>query len=230
MGEPEWLTAAQWESIGGNQHGPEMDYGLRWGATSDIRVSYSPFIISGQRGRGRLYAYDPVSDRYAVLAPNLSAVEAEVTWAHLTDREITSGDLASVTRRRHARPEDTLRQRVLEAVSADVQIYSGEDRARAAGVSEEQLVVVHFQALPAAGTSTLDSFRPVPCAVAAADVDHAVSAVAQIQRRAESVGGQARIVAVSQGDRMIPVAQVARALIADRAAEVSSSPPRQVDM
>ena len=75
--------------------GIDHDYGMRWGAAGDQRISlrHPPGADSGL-----LYAYDPTWDEYAVLsrAASVQAVQAAFTQAVATDPHMAVTDFAAL--------------------------------------------------------------------------------------------------------------------------------------
>ena len=99
---PTWLGPvafrAQYGSDGVHRSthlGIDHDYGMRWGAAGDQRISlrHPPGADSGL-----LYAYDPTWDEYAVLsgAASVQAVEAAFTQAVATDPHMAVTDFAAL--------------------------------------------------------------------------------------------------------------------------------------
>jgi len=99
---PTWLGPvafrAQYGSDGVHRSthlGNDHDYGMRWGAAGDQRISlrHPPGADSGL-----LYAYDPTWDEYAVLsgAASVQAVEAAFTQAVATDPHMAVTDFAAL--------------------------------------------------------------------------------------------------------------------------------------
>ncbi|MCU1655708.1 MAG: hypothetical protein JWO57_364, partial [Pseudonocardiales bacterium] len=78
--EPQWLSALAWEGLKLGDHGPEMDYGMRWGASGGIRVSYAPFRDAARDGRGFVYAYDAQGDRYLLLNADTTVEQVDNVW------------------------------------------------------------------------------------------------------------------------------------------------------
>jgi hypothetical protein len=83
---PQWVTATEWAESGFDDHGPEIDYGMRWGPNRNIRVSYSPNTGQGLPGHGRLYAHDPTHNRYTLLAADTTDAAVDTAWNTLLDR------------------------------------------------------------------------------------------------------------------------------------------------
>jgi hypothetical protein len=75
-----WLPANEMRAIGFSPGGPEIDYGMRWGPRRDIRVSFAP---CGDDERGFLYAHDPRSDRYQLLAAHTTRDRVDAAWREL---------------------------------------------------------------------------------------------------------------------------------------------------
>ena len=78
--EPLWIPADAWAARGLHEHGPEMDFGMRWGPRHDIRVTYAPYRDLAHAGRGFLYAHQPSTDRYAMLHPDTTAEHVDTAW------------------------------------------------------------------------------------------------------------------------------------------------------
>ena len=96
---PTWLGPvafrAQYESDHNTYLGIDHDYGMRWGAAGDQRISlrHPPGADSGL-----LYAYDPTWDEYAVLsrAASVQALQAAFTQAVATDPHMAVTDFAAL--------------------------------------------------------------------------------------------------------------------------------------
>jgi hypothetical protein len=84
--DSQWISATEWADPGFHDHGPEIDYGMRWGLNRNIRVSYSPNTGDGLAGRGRLYAHDPTHNRYTLLVADTTDTDVENAWNTLLDR------------------------------------------------------------------------------------------------------------------------------------------------
>ena len=92
----EWMSADSWAALAAG--GPELDYGMRWGATRSVRVSYAPHPHADRLDRGLLYAYDAATDRYQILAADIRGVDVEVAWQRLIARRDALADLSALTR------------------------------------------------------------------------------------------------------------------------------------
>lgn len=81
---PTWLGADAFTAQYGHVPGLDHDYGMRWGAGGDQRITLRHPVASD---RGLLYAYDPTWDEYAVLAraATVQAVRASFDRAVQTD-------------------------------------------------------------------------------------------------------------------------------------------------
>ena len=78
-----WLSAEQMRAMGFTPGGPEIDYGTTWGERHDVRVSFAPHR---DRGDGYLYAHDPGTDRYLILAAQTTPALVEPVWLELLER------------------------------------------------------------------------------------------------------------------------------------------------
>ncbi|HEV7194962.1 MAG TPA: hypothetical protein VGN19_03390, partial [Pedococcus sp.] len=96
---PTWLGPVAFRAQYGSDHntyrGIDHDYGMRWGAAGDQRISlrHPPGAE-----HGLLYAYDPTWDEYAVLsrAVSVQAVQAAFTQAVATDPHLAVTDFAAL--------------------------------------------------------------------------------------------------------------------------------------
>ncbi|MEP6650447.1 MAG: hypothetical protein ABJA74_11140 [Lapillicoccus sp.] len=96
---PTWLGPVAFRAQYGSDHrihlGIDHEYGMRWGAAGDQRISlrHPPGADSGL-----LYAYDPTWDEYAVLSRTASvqAVQAAFTQAVATDPHMAVTDFAAL--------------------------------------------------------------------------------------------------------------------------------------
>lgn len=78
--EPCWLPSAQFRALGFEPGGPEIDYGMCWGETGNVRVSFAPY---GDRDGGFLYAHDPRTDQDLLLAAHTTAERVDAAWREL---------------------------------------------------------------------------------------------------------------------------------------------------
>jgi hypothetical protein len=76
-----WLGAEDLRAMGFTRARPEIDYGMRWGERSDIRVSFVP---RGDGEDGFLYAYDRSADRYLLLAAHTTRGRVDAAWRELS--------------------------------------------------------------------------------------------------------------------------------------------------
>ena len=79
----------------GVHHGIDHDYGMRWGAAGDQRISLRHPLGADS---GQLFAYDPTWDEYAVLsrAATVQAVQAAFAHAVVTDPHLTVTDFTAL--------------------------------------------------------------------------------------------------------------------------------------
>jgi hypothetical protein len=77
--EPRWMRKDDLAAMGYSAGGVEVDYGMRWGVDKNIRVSYAPYA-DPERDGGFLYAYEPGSDRYALLRPDTTPEQVDAVW------------------------------------------------------------------------------------------------------------------------------------------------------
>ncbi len=61
----EWLGRKAFDARYGDAPGIDHDYGMRWGAVGNQRISYRRHTAATE---GMLYAYDPTWDEYALIA------------------------------------------------------------------------------------------------------------------------------------------------------------------
>lgn len=76
-----WLPSAQFRAMGFEPGAPEIDYGMRWGDSRNIRVSFAPY---GDRDGGFLYAHDPGTDRDLLLAAHTTPERVDAASRDLT--------------------------------------------------------------------------------------------------------------------------------------------------
>lgn len=76
-----WMPAEELQARGFAPGGPEIDYGMRWGETRGIRVSFAPYA---DRDGGYLYAQECGSGRCLLLATNTTADRVDAAWRELT--------------------------------------------------------------------------------------------------------------------------------------------------
>jgi hypothetical protein len=88
--EPLWIPGDAWAARGLHAHGPEMDFGMRWGPRHDIRVTYAPYRDTVHAGRGFVYTHQPRTDRYAMLHPDTTAEHVDTAW-NTTIRDRAAG-------------------------------------------------------------------------------------------------------------------------------------------
>ena len=94
---PTWLGPVAFRAQYASTPGVDHDYGMRWGAAGDQRISlrHRPGAAAGL-----LYAYDPTWDEYAVLSrgATVQAVQAAFAQAVATDPHLAvTGFAALVT-------------------------------------------------------------------------------------------------------------------------------------
>lgn len=85
-----WMSGDELAQLGFALGGPERDYGMRWGQNNTVRVSYAPHADADRSG-GFLYAYDKAGDRYALLSPDTTPEEVELTWPYLASVDEPEG-------------------------------------------------------------------------------------------------------------------------------------------
>ena len=78
-----WLSAEQMRAMGFTPTAPEIDYGTTWGERHDVRVFFAPHR---DRDDGYLYAHDPSTDRYLILAAHTTPAQVEDVWRELLER------------------------------------------------------------------------------------------------------------------------------------------------
>ena len=90
-----WMGPAAFQASYGDLPGIDHDFGMRWGAGGDQRISLRQDI--GSDG-GLLYVYDPTWDEYAVLLDNVSgtAVQHALANALVTGTHITAQHFAAL--------------------------------------------------------------------------------------------------------------------------------------
>lgn len=82
---PTWLGAVAFNRQYGRVPGLDHDYGMRWGAGGDHRITLR-HPVAGDRGL--LYAYDPTWDEYAVLARAATVQAVRATFARALQTDI----------------------------------------------------------------------------------------------------------------------------------------------
>lgn len=73
-----WIDADQLRAEGFVPTGPERDYGMRWGETHAIRVSWAP-----REDAGFLYAHNRETDKYLLLADRTTPEQVDGAWREL---------------------------------------------------------------------------------------------------------------------------------------------------
>lgn len=76
-----WMPAEELQALGFTPGGPEIDYGMRWGETRAVRVSFAPYA---ERDGGYLYAQDRGTGRCLLLASDTTADKVDAAWRELT--------------------------------------------------------------------------------------------------------------------------------------------------
>jgi hypothetical protein len=84
-----WMTDSEFAAAGHSPHGPEIDYGMRWGHNNEVRVSFAP---TSDNGTGYLYAYDKLRKRCALLCESTTFAEVEAAWRALIDEPVKGND------------------------------------------------------------------------------------------------------------------------------------------
>lgn len=85
----DWMTSDALTQAGFVARGPEIDYGMRWGRTESIRVSFAP---TDPHGNGYLYVHDRQSQLYALLAPATTVADVNAAWRAMLDRPVQPND------------------------------------------------------------------------------------------------------------------------------------------
>lgn len=82
---PTWLGPAAFAAQYGSVPGIDDDYGMRWGAGGDQRISLR-HPVAGDRGL--LYAYDPTWDEYAVLCRDATVQAVKFAFARAAETNV----------------------------------------------------------------------------------------------------------------------------------------------
>ncbi|WP_347351226.1 hypothetical protein [Intrasporangium sp.] len=81
----EWVGPRQFAACHGVVTVADRQFGARWGARGEQRITLRPDPVSG---RGVLFAYDPTWDEYAVLATGVTPAAVEAAFADATQIDI----------------------------------------------------------------------------------------------------------------------------------------------
>jgi hypothetical protein len=185
--EPVWMSPQDWQAMSGAGSGPESDYGMRWGIDQNVRVSYAPFTGAGWEGSGRLYAFEPSSARYALLADVTTQSEVDAAWDWLVARHGGDGLI-----------DFTEWTALLEQESTPVVPAT-------ADAATVEPIVIRVQATVPTESDLARQERTVRW-LEAQDLDAAVDEIAGLRSRVEAAGGTLKVVALSQAGRTFRLA------------------------
>jgi hypothetical protein len=120
---PRWLPTGELRALGYVPGGPETDYGLRWGESEDVRVSFAPHR---NRPGGFLYAHDPRTDRCLLLAAQTTREQVDTAW-HQLITESTAPDgylaLAALDQPPAAMSNEQARELLLHCLDRELRAY-----------------------------------------------------------------------------------------------------------
>jgi hypothetical protein len=243
--EPLWIPADAWAARGLHEHGPEMDFGLRWGPGHDIRVSYAPYRHPAHAGRGFLYAHQPSTDRYTMLHRDTTAEHVDTAWTaairtraagtELTDflafgqsvdaaGPRTPTDRAQATMLRCLRNElDSRAQLAATGPGLPLDLARQAVIARSARMASEDILrrTVRTELGPGHPLVTI-GYRipgrpPIHGTITALDVDAAYTAVRDVRQLAGQHHLQAHVTSLEHGRQTLP-------LDAENGARVTTQP------
>lgn len=81
----DWIGPKEFAARHGVVSCADRDFGARWGARGEQRITLRPNPVSGT---GLLFAYDPTWDEFAVLATDVTPAAVEAAFAHALDVDI----------------------------------------------------------------------------------------------------------------------------------------------
>jgi hypothetical protein len=240
--EPLWIRADAWAARGLHEHGPEMDFGMRWGPRHDIRVTYAPYRDPAHAGRGFLYAHQPGTDHYAMLHPDTTAEHVDTAWTaalrtraagtELTDfaafgQSVDAAGPGTATDRAHA---TMLRCLQHELDSRDQLAATGTGMrsdlarqvmiARSARMASEDVLrrtvrtELDTGQQPVTVGYRIEGRPPIHGTIAAVDLDTALSTVRDVRLLAEQRRLDARVTSIEHGHHTVPLGPDATARLA----------------
>jgi len=243
--EPRWLPPAELRAAGFIPGGPEIDYGMNWGDSGAVRVSYAP---RAGEGPGFLYAHDSRADRYLLLAPATTERQVDAAWRELQpflgvpDAYLA---LASVAHRELPMPVDRARDLLVHCVdrelavlrdlrAADIEAPTGFETARAlmiqrsARVSAEQLLrdAASVDAEPVLVRYRVPQDRTWSGVIADISVDRAAATTRAIADLAGQRGVEVQATSVTHGWSTIAAARVPQLEFAARRQAVAIDAPQ----